>query len=76
MPRRSSRWGGAVVETVESDAPSASDVPSIGCTPEQVDGVKTRLVQLSARDDELTAVIERATAERDALHAEMVEVKD
>ena len=54
-----------MVETVESDAPSASDVLSIGCTHEQVDGVKTRLVQLSARDDELTAVIERATAERD-----------
>ena len=77
MPRRSSQRGGAGVEVVESDAASASDVPSsIGCTPEQVDGVKALLAQLSAREDELTAVIERATAEREAVRAEMAPVKD
>ena len=59
-------------ETVIKGVP-ASDLPSpIGRTreAEQVDGVKARLAQLRAQDDELT--IERATAEREAVRAEMV----
>ena len=49
---------------------------TLGNTPEaeQVDGAKARLAQLSARDDELKAVIERATAEREAVRAEMASV--
>ena len=79
MPRRSTqRGGGGGVDVVERNATSASDVSSIGCSPEaeQVDGVKTRLAQLCERDDELTKVIERAIAAREEVRAEMASVKD
>ena len=62
----------------ECDAASASDTPPLGYTreAEQVDGVKARLAQLCTRDGELTAVIEKVTAEREAVRAEMASVKD
>ena len=68
-------------ESANMGAPPAPDLtpPSmIGCTrdDEKVDGVKARLAQLCARDDELTAVIERAIAEREAVRAEMSSVND
>ena len=57
MPRRSTRRGGAGVGT-EDGAVGASFQPPFGHTreAEQVDGVKARLAQLCAGDDELTAV--------------------
>ena len=58
---------------------TAADAPSsIGSTPEVelVDEAKARLARLCARDNELTAVIERATAEREAVREEMASVKD
>ena len=76
MPRRSARAGAA---GVESDAKSGSGArPPLGCNFEakRVDGVKIHRVQLCARDAELTAVIERATAEREVVRAEMVSVQD
>ena len=80
MPRRSTRRGDAGVGTAESDAASAltPGTPSIGRTSEaeQVDGVKARLAQLCARDDELTTVIEGAIAEREAVRAEMASAKN
>ena len=62
----------------ECDAASTSDTPPLGYTreAEQVDGVKARLVQLCARDDELSAVIERVMSEREAVRAKMASVKD
>ena len=40
------------------------------------EAMESRSGQLCARDDELAAVIERARAERQAVHAEMASVKD
>ena len=68
MPRRSTRRGGAGVDMAKNDATATSRAPSIVFTPEaeQVDSVKTHLAQLCAREDELTAVIEKAITEREA----------
>ena len=57
---------------------TSSSVPPFGYTreAEQVDGVKACLAQLCARDDEMTAAIERAISEREAVRAEMASVKD
>ena len=56
--------------------PGATPLGSSSDAVQQVDGMKTRLAQLCARDDELTAVIERAMAEREAVRAEMASAKD
>ena len=88
---RGGRGGGVDVptmsETANEEAPALDSPPSLACTrgAEQVDpqahkdflmGVKARWAQLCARDGELTAVIERATAEREAVRAEMASVND
>ena len=63
---------------MDSNAVTSLDACYISCAHEvkQVEGVKTRLAQLRVRDDELTAVIERATADREAVRAEMASVND
>ena len=60
------------------DAVCTLSVPSFRYTraADQVNGVKARLAQLCARDNELTTVIERAIAERQAVRTEMASVKD
>ena len=63
---------------MKSDAVGSSRLHPFGNTrdAEEIEAVKARLAQLSTRDDELTAVIERAIVEREAMRAEMASVEE
>ena len=81
MPRQSRQRGGTGMVAVErlSDTATASEMVSFCGPPEHVNRVGARPVQLrrlTTRDDEVTAAIERATAEREAVWSEMTSVKD